>query len=279
MAPLFCRFGITNRSRRIYPIFILKRLLYTYIYAYKLPVMTPYIAEFIGTAVLILLGCGVNANVSLRDTYGMASGWIVICFGWAMAVFVAVFITAEASGAHLNPAVTLALAIAKDFPAAEVPGYILAQVLGAIMGATLAFVQYRPHYAAEPDPGTILGTFATGPAIKDTLSNLTSEVLATLAFALAVLFLAGPSFGDEEVGLGSLDALPVALVVLAIGLSLGGTTGYAINPARDLGPRIAHQILPIWGKGPSNWGYAWIPVLGPFLGGAMAAGLYLVLSA
>ena len=240
--------------------------------------MSPYLAEFIGTAILILLGCGVNANVSLKGTYGNASGWIVITLGWAMAVFVAVFITAEASGAHLNPAVTLALAITKGFPAADVLPYIVAQVLGGVLGATLAFIQYRPHYVAEPDPGTILGTFATGPAIGDTTANLTSEVLATLTFSLAVLFLAGPSFGDEEVGLGSLDALPVALVVLAIGLSVGGTTGYAINPARDLGPRIAHAILPIRGKGGSNWGYAWIPIVGPFLGAAMAAGLYLLLA-
>ena len=240
--------------------------------------MGPYLAEFIGTTILILLGCGVNANVSLRGTYAKGSGWIVIALGWAMAVFVGVFITAGASGAHLNPAVTLALAIAKEFPADQIPGYIAAQVAGAAFGATLAFVQFRPHYVAEPDPGTILGTFATGPAIPDTFSNLMSEVIATFTFALAVLFLAGPSFNGEEVGLGSLDALPVAFVVLAIGLCLGGTTGYAINPARDLGPRIAHAILPIRGKGGSNWGYAWIPVIGPLLGAAMAAAAYLQLA-
>ena len=240
--------------------------------------MGPYLAEFLGTAVLLLLGCGVNANITLKGTYGNNSGWIVIAFGWAMAVFVAVFITAGASGAHLNPAVTVALAIAKDFPADQVPGYVLAQVTGAIFGAVLSFIQYRPHYAAETDPDKILGTFATGPAIKDTVANFTSEVLATFAFALAVLFLAGPSFNDEEVGLGSLDALPVAFVVLAIGLSLGGTTGYAINPARDLGPRIAHAILPIRGKRDSNWAYSWIPVAGPLLGAAMAAAAYLQLA-
>ncbi len=173
--------------------------------------MGPYLAEFLGTAVLLLLGCGVNANITLKGTYGNNSGWIVIAFGWAMAVFVAVFITAGASGAHLNPAVTVALAIAKDFPADQVPGYVLAQVTGAIFGAVLSFIQYRPHYAAETDPDKILGTFATGPAIKDTVANFTSEVLATFAFALAVLFLAGPSFNDEEVGLGSLDALSRSL--------------------------------------------------------------------
>ncbi|OAV45606.1 MIP/aquaporin family protein [Lewinella sp. 4G2] len=240
--------------------------------------MHSYLSEFIGTAVLLLLGCGVNANVSLKGTYGKASGWIVISFGWAMAVFVGVFISAEASGAHLNPAVTLALAMAKDFPWAEVPGYLLAQVAGGITGASLAWLQYRPHYAAETEPATILGTFSTGPAIKDTVSNFVSEVLATFAFVLAVLFLAGPSFGDQEVGLGSLDALPVALLVLAIGLSLGGTTGYAINPARDLGPRIAHAFLPIPGKGGSNWGYAWIPIVGPLAGAALAALAFLALA-
>ncbi|NJC25125.1 MIP/aquaporin family protein [Neolewinella antarctica] len=241
--------------------------------------MTPYLAEFIGTAVLLYLGCGVNANVSLKATYGNGSGWIVISFGWAMAVFVAVFIAADASGAHLNPAVTLALAVAKNFPWAEVPGYVLAQIGGAFFGAVLAYVQYRPHYATEPEPGTILGTFATGPAIPDTLANVLSEVVATFVFVLAVLFLAGPSFGEQEVGLGSLDALPVALVVLAIGLSVGGTTGYAINPARDLGPRIAHAVLPIRGKGGSNWSYAWIPFFGPLLGAALSAGAFILLAA
>ena len=240
--------------------------------------MGPYIAEFIGTAVLLLLGCGCCANVALKGSYGKASGWIVISFGWAMAVFVAVFISADASGAHLNPAVTLSLAMAKDFDWAMVPGYMVAQVLGGVFGATLAYLQYLPHYRAEPDPGTILGTFATSPAIPDTPSNLMSEVLATFTFALAVLFLAGPSFGDQEVGLGSLDALPVALLVLGIGLCLGGTTGYAINPARDLGPRIAHQILPINGKGGSNWSYSWIPVIGPLVGAAIAAIIFKVLA-
>lgn len=239
--------------------------------------MTPLLAEFIGTALLLLLGCGVNANVSLKGTYGKNSGWIVIALGWAMAVFVAVFVTAEASGAHLNPAVTLALAITGKFSAALVPGYVLAQVTGGIFGATLAYIQYRPHYAAEPDPATILGTFSTGPAIEDRTANYMSETLSTFAFVLAVLFLTAPNFGTPEGKLGSLDALPVALVVLAIGLSLGGTTGYAINPARDLGPRIAHAILPIPGKGSSNWSYSWIPIVGPLNGAAVAAFLYLLL--
>lgn len=236
--------------------------------------MTPFIGEIVGTALLILLGCGVNANTTLKGTYGQNSGWIVISFGWAMAVFVGVFVSAEASGAHLNPAITFALATAGKFAWADVPMYLGGQMIGAILGATLCWLQYMPHYAAEEDQGKILGTFSTGPAIDSTPSNFISELLGTFAFALAVLFLAGPVFGGPGEQLGSLDALPVALVVLAIGLCLGGTTGYAINPARDLGPRIAHAILPIPGKGGSNWSYSWIPIVGPILGGVLAALTY-----
>ena len=239
--------------------------------------LTAYLAEFIGTTLLLLFGCGVNANVSLKGTYGQSSGWIVIALGWAMAVFIGVYVTAEASGAHLNPAVTLALTVTGKFEVALVPGYVLAQLLGGILGATLAWLQYRPHYEAEEDPGTILGAFSTGPAIKDTPSNFISELLGTAAFIIAVLYLTAPNLGTPDGKLGSLDALPVALVVLAVGLSLGGSTGYAINPARDLGPRIAHSILPISGKGDSNWGYAWIPILGPLAGGAAGAMIWMAL--
>ena len=239
--------------------------------------MTAYLAEFVGTTLLLLLGCGVNANTSLTGTYGKDSGWIVTAFGWAMAVFVGVFVAAEVSGAHLNPAVTLALVVAGKFELALVPGYLLAQLLGGITGATLAWLQYRPHYAAEEDPATILGTFATGPAIRDTGANFVSEVLGTTAFVVAVLFLTAPNLGTPDGKLGSLDALPVALVVLAIGLCLGGTTGYAINPARDLGPRIAHALLPIPGKGGSDWSYSWIPIVGPLLGGAIGAFVWTLL--
>ena len=233
--------------------------------------MTAALAEYLGTAILIILGCGVNANVSLTKTYGQSSGWIVIALGWAMAVFVAVYVAAPTSGAHLNPAVTLALCVAGKFSWSLAPVYIISQVAGAITGAVLCYLQYRPHYQAEQDAGTILGTFATGPAIKDTSSNFISEALGTFTFVLAVLFLTGPNLGTPDGSLGSLDALPVALVVLAIGLSLGGTTGYAINPARDLGPRIAHAILPIRHKAHSNWAYAWIPTIGPAAGGMLAA--------
>ena len=234
--------------------------------------MTPFLGELIGTALLILLGDGVVANVVLRGTKGEGGGWIVITMGWAMAVFVAVFTVAAVSGAHINPAVTLGLAVAGKFPWADVPAYVLAQTLGAFLGAALVWVHYRPHFAPTEDADAKLAVFATGPAIRSPFDNLVSEAIGTFVLVFAVLFLAAP-----EVGLGALDALPVALVVLVVGLSLGGTTGYAINPARDLGPRVAHALLPIPGKGPSDWAYAWVPVVGPLLGGAAAALLYLVL--
>lgn len=234
--------------------------------------MTPFLGELIGTALLLLLGDGVVANVLLRGTKGEASGWIVITFGWAMAVFVAVFTVAAASGAHINPAVTVGLAVAGKFAWADVPAYLLAQLLGAMLGAALVWVHYRLHFAATDDADAKLAVFATGPAIRSAPDNLASEVIGTFVLVFAVLFLAAP-----EVGLGALDALPVALVVLVIGLALGGTTGYAINPARDLGPRIMHALLPIPGKGSSDWGYSAIPVLGPLIGGTIAGLLYLVL--
>ncbi len=231
--------------------------------------MTPFLGELIGTALLLLLGDGVVANVVLRGTKGEASGWIVITLGWAMAVFVAVFTVAAASGAHLNPAVTVGLAVAGKFEWALVPMYLLAQLLGAMLGATLVWLHYRLHFAATEDADAKLAVFATGPAIRSTFDNLLSEAIGTFVLVFAVLFLAAP-----EVGLGALDALPVALVVLVVGLALGGTTGYAINPARDLGPRIMHALLPIPRKGGSDWGYSWIPVAGPLLGGAVAGLLY-----
>ncbi len=231
--------------------------------------MTPFLGELIGTALLLLLGDGVVANVVLRGTKGEGSGWIVITLGWAMAVFVAVFTTAAASGAHLNPAVTLGLAAAGKFAWADVPLYFAAQLLGAMLGATLMWLHYRPHFARTPDPAAKLAVFATDPAVRAPLSNVVSEAIGTFVLVFAVLFLAAP-----EVGLGALDALPVAFVVLVVGLGLGGTTGYAINPARDLGPRLMHMLLPVAGKGTSDWGYAWIPVVGPMAGALLAALLY-----
>lgn len=236
--------------------------------------MTAFLAEFIGTALLILLGNGVVANVVLNQTKGQNSGWIVITFGWAIAVFVGVFVTAPISGAHLNPAVTLGLAIAGSFPLADVPAYIGAQVAGAAAGATLVWLHYRPHFDVTDDQGAQLAVFSTGPAIRNTVSNFLSELIGTFVLIFAVFHITGPKIGDQKASLGAIDALPVALVVLGIGLSLGGSTGYAINPARDLGPRIMHALLPIKGKGSSDWDYAWIPILGPFAGAALAAFVY-----
>lgn len=235
--------------------------------------MNPFLGELIGTALLILLGNGVVANVVLTGTKGHNAGWIVITWGWGMAVFVAVFTVAAFSGAHINPAVSLGLAIAGKFDWAKLPMYVLAQFLGGFIGASLVWLFYRPHYAKTQDKDLKLATFCTAPAVRDTLSNLASEVVGTFVLVFAVLFLAVSVFG-----LGALDALPVGLLVLAIGLSLGGTTGYAINPARDLAPRIMHAILPMpGGKRDSDWSYAWIPVVGPLLGATLAGLLYLAL--
>lgn len=237
--------------------------------------MSPLVGEFIGTILLILLGNGVVANVVLSKTKGHASGWIVITFGWGMAVFVAVSCVAAASGGHLNPAVTLGLAAAGKF-SGPVASYILAQMAGAMVGALLVYLTYISHYTASDDPNAKLATFCTGPAIRSVVPNLFSEMIGTFVLVFAVLMAETPSVGAEKtiLGLGSLGALPVGMLVLAIGLSLGGTTGYAINPARDLGPRIMHALLPIPGKRDSDWSYAWIPVIGPILGGLTAAGLF-----
>ncbi|MEM6843245.1 MAG: MIP/aquaporin family protein [Bacteroidota bacterium] len=244
--------------------------------------MSNFIAEFIGTALLLLLGNGVVCNVVLNQTKGNNAGWIVITAGWGMAVFVAVFTVAPYSGAHLNPAVSLGLATAGVFEWGLVPIYVLAQMLGAATGTTLAWLMYRPHVEATPDPGAKLAIFATGPAIPKTISNFYSEILGTFVLVFAALSVAPPEmkaneFTNVEFGLGALGALPIGLVVFAIGMSLGGTTGYAINPARDLAPRIMHAILPMSNKGSSDWGYSWIPVIGPILGGILAGVLYAVL--
>ena len=238
--------------------------------------MNPYIAEFLGTTLLVLFGNGVVANVVLARTKGHAAGWIVITAGWALGVFVGAFCAAPASGAHLNPAVTVALAIAGKFAAAKVPGYLLAQMLGGIVGGMAVYAFYRQHFAASDDADGKLACFATAPNIRHAGQSFFCEALGTFVLLLPIFLLADPSFalpGQAPValGLGSIGLLPVALIVFAIGLSLGGTTGYAINPARDLGPRIAHALLPIPGKRDSDWGYAWIPVVGPLVGGAAAA--------
>ncbi|MDC0716505.1 MIP/aquaporin family protein [Nannocystis bainbridge] len=231
--------------------------------------MSPFSAEFLGTALLIVLGDGVVANVALARTHGHGGGLMAITAGWAAAVFVAVYAVASTSGAHLNPAVTLALALRGKFLWQDVPSYMCAQLLGAFVGATIVWLAYRRQFDATADPATVRGVFCTAPAIRDLGSNFLTEAIATCVFVLGVLQIAAPTHG-----LGALDALPVALLVLAIGLSLGGPTGYAINPARDLGPRLAHAILPLRGKGDSDWGYAWVPIAGPLVGATAAALLH-----
>lgn len=240
--------------------------------------MTEFMAEFVGTMLLVLLGDGVVANVCLKGTKGNSSGWIVITVGWGLAVFTAVVVAGEFSGAHINPAVTVGLAAAKLFPLAKVPVFIAAQLLGGAMGAVLVWLFYRDHFDICTDKGAILGVFATGPAIRKPVSNIISEIIGTFVLIMAVLYIAGPEVTagttEVKVGLGSLGAIPVALVVMAIGLSLGGTTGYAINPARDLPPRLVHELLRIENKGKSDWGYSWIPVVGPILGALLAVLVY-----
>lgn len=234
--------------------------------------MSAFWAECIGTAMIILLGNGVVANVNLKRTYANSSGWIVITFGWAIAVFVGVMVAAPHSGAHLNPAVSIALGVLGKISWPLAINYIIGQFLGAMIGSTLVYLVYRDHYESTEDRGAKMATFCTSPAIPNVLNNLLMEAVGTFVLIFAVLHIVSP-----EYKLGALDALPVALIVLGIGLSLGGATGYAINPARDLGPRIVYTLLPIRDKQGSNWSYSWVPVLGPILGGVAAAVLYGIL--
>lgn len=228
---------------------------------------TSILFEFIGTAILILFGAGVVANVVLAKTKGNGAGWVVISFGWGLAVFIAAFISAPHSGAHLNPAVTIGLALAGSFKG-NVIGYIVAQVLGAILGASLVFLMYKPHFDVEENLDSKLAVFCTTPAIRSYLYNFISEVIGTFILVYGILMVQGAEMAGP---------LPVSLVIVAIGMSLGGTTGYAINPARDLGPRIAHAILPIKGKRDSDWAYSWVPILGPTVGSVLGAGLFLAI--
>lgn len=240
--------------------------------------MTVYIFEFIGTAMLLLIGNGVVANLVLKGTKGSDLGWVGISLAWGIAVFIGVFISADSSGAHLNPAVTIGLATAGKFSWSLVPGYIIAQILGAMMGNILVWLNYKKQYDQTEDTAAILATFSTGPAIRNPIWNLVSETIGTFILVFAIFFIAGGSFGAEAISLGALNALPVALLVVGIGFGLGGATGYAINPARDFGPRLLHAILPIKNKGTSDWSYAWIPIVGPIIGAILAALLYLALS-
>jgi glycerol uptake facilitator protein len=251
--------------------------------------MNAYLAEFLGTALLIVFGNGVVANVVLPRTKGNGAGWIVITAGWGFAVFVAAFCAAPYSGAHLNPAVSVAMAAAGKLEMAQLPGYVAAQMLGAITGAVLVWLFYRQHFAASDDPGGKLACFSTAPNIRGMGQAFFCEVVGTFCLILPIFLIAGATIQlpgtagaagtvEAPIGLGAIGLVPVALLVFAIGLSLGGTTGYAINPARDLGPRIAHALLPIPGKGDSDWSYAWVPVVGPLVGGLLAVGVYSAVS-
>lgn len=233
--------------------------------------MSAFVSEIIGTMLLILLGNGVVAGVVLRHSKAENAGWVVITFGWGFAVMIGVYAAGIYGGAHLNPAVTVGLATAGSFPWADVPGYILAQFIGAFIGAVLVFLHYKPHYDATDDPGGKLATFSTAPAIRNTPFNLISEIIGTFVLVFGILSFGANTFTD------GLNPLIVAFLVVSIGMSLGGPTGYAINPARDLGPRIAHAVLPIKNKGTSDWGYSWIPVVGPIIGAIIAALVYGIL--
>lgn len=227
--------------------------------------MSHFMSELLGTMFLILLGDGVVANVVLNKTKAQNSGWIVITFGWALAVAIPVFIFGPIGGAHFNPAVTLGLASIGSFPWAEVPTYIIAQMIGGFLGATLVWLSYLPHWEATEDKGAKLAVFCTGPAIRNTTSNFIAEVVATFVLVFAILGVGNTKMVD------GLAPIVVGGIILVLGLTLGGTTGYAMNPARDLAPRIAHFLLPIAGKGDSDWGYAWIPVVAPIVGGILGA--------
>ena len=234
----------------------------------------PYLGEVVGTATLIIFGDGVVAGVLLNKSKAQNSGWIVITWAWGMAVFMGVLTSLAVSGgvAHLNPAVTIGLASIDKFPWSQVPGTIACQFIGAMIGAIVVYLAYLPHWAETEDPGLKLAVFSTGPAIRNTVANLITEIIGTFMLVFGVLAISGIAITTMVVS-GSLTtgALPVGLLVLVIGLALGGPTGYAINPARDLGPRIIHAILPIPGKGSSDWAYSWIPVIGPVIGGVLGA--------
>jgi glycerol uptake facilitator protein len=246
--------------------------------------MQPLLAETLGTMILVLLGDGVVANVVLERTKGQNSGWIVITTGWGIAVAIGVYTVGRISGAHLNPAVTIALASIGSFPWAQVPGYLAAQVIGAFIGAVLVWLAYLPHWGETNDAAAKLGVFCTGPAIRHPMGNAISEFIGTAVLLFGILAIAANAQtlarpGDVDLSVvfsRGLQPLLVGILVLGIGLSLGGPTGYAINPARDLGPRLAHALLPIPGKGPSDLAYSWIPVIAPIAGGMAGAGLYVL---
>ncbi|WP_432777408.1 MIP/aquaporin family protein [Fusobacterium polymorphum] len=233
--------------------------------------MSLYIGEFVGTTLLLLLGNGVNMTCSLKHSYGKGGGWIVTTFGWGFAVMIPAYVTGWVSGAHMNPALTIALAVTGKFPGELVFGYIIAQMLGGIVGATLAYLTYKVQMDEEPEAGVKLGVFSTGPSIDVPVWNVVTEIIATALLLIGVL-----AIGYGEVGIqpGNGAAFFVGLLIVIIGMATGGATGYALNPARDLGPRIAHAILPIKGKGGSNWKYSWVPVVGPIIGAVLGAVIF-----
>ena len=240
--------------------------------------MSKFSAELIGTMILIILGDGVVANVLLNRSKGQNSGWIVIAIGWGLAVAMAVYAVGSVSGGHLNPAVTIGLAAIGKFSWSDVPSYVTAQMIGAFLGAVIVWLTYLPHWKETPDASAKLGVFCTAPAIRHSPSNLLTEIIGTFILVLGALAIPSPNNLNVELGFSTgLGPLLVGLLVLSIGVSLGGPTGYAINPARDLGPRIAHFVLPIAGKGNSDWPYAWIPVVGPLIGGTLGALFYKLL--
>lgn len=230
--------------------------------------MTPFVGELIGTMILIVFGGGVVAGSLLKFSKGENGGWVVITIAWGLAVTMGIYAVGDISGAHLNPAVSVGLAVAGDFAWADVPMYVLAQLIGAMLGAAIVYVVYLPHWGATDDPGAKLAVFATNPAIKHPLSNVLAEFIGTFVLILGLLAIGANDFTD------GLNPLVVGALIVAIGMSLGGPTGYAINPARDLGPRLAHLLLPIAGKGDSDWGYAWVPIVGPIAGGVFGALFY-----
>ena len=237
--------------------------------------MSPFLAEVLGTTLLVIFGDGVVANVLLNKSKGQNAGWIVISAGWAVAVTVAVYTVNAVSGAHLNPAVTIAMAAIGKFPWADVPSYLAAQIIGGFLGGVIVWLAYLPHWAVTPDRGLKLGVFCTAPAIRSTGANLVTEIVGTAVLLIGLLAILTPANLVPNTGYDKgLAPLLVGVLVFGIGLSLGGPTGYAINPARDLGTRLAHAVLPIAGKGGADWGYAWIPVIGPILGGLLGALIY-----
>nr|PZN49848.1 MAG: aquaporin [Bacteroidota bacterium] len=233
--------------------------------------MSPYLGEFLGTLLLTLLGDGVVAGILLKQSKSENAGWLAITVGWGLAVSMAIYAVGQYSGAHINPAVTLGLAVTGTFPWEQVAGYFAAQFAGAFTGAILVWIHYLPHWSKTPDPALKLAVFCTGPAIRSPGNNFISEVIGTMILVMGVLFIGANRFTE------GLNPLAIGALVTVIGIGLGGTTGFAINPARDLGPRLAHAVLPVSGKGSSDWSYAWIPVAGPLTGAVVGAGFYLLI--